>query len=98
MHSGTLIAVLHTNNGFLKLVKALLQIYSGFFYTHSTKLYVAYRSQQCRCLAALPAKMFVFNSHVQGSHSVISNKPKLHTKKHIHTIKTQKACVTNKNI
>jgi len=33
-----------------------------------------------------------------GSHSVISNKPGLHTKKHIHTIKTQKACVTNKNI
>jgi len=34
-----------------------------------------------------------------GSYSVISNKPRLHTQKtHIRTIKTQKACVTNKNI
>jgi len=33
-----------------------------------------------------------------GSHSVISNKSRLHTKKkHIRTIKTQKSCVTNKN-
>ena len=29
----------------------------------------------------IPAKMSVFNSHVQGSHSVISIKPRLHTKK-----------------
>jgi len=70
----------HTNNGFFKLVKALLQIYSCFF-SHSTKLYVVYRYQQCHCLAALPAKISVFNYHMQGSHSVVSNKPRLHTKK-----------------
>jgi len=34
----------HTNNGFFKLVEALLQIYSGFF-SHSMKPYVAYRYQ-----------------------------------------------------
>ena len=70
----------HTNNGFFKLVEALLQIYSCFF-SHSIKLCEAYRYQQCHCLAAKPAKMFVFNSHMQGFHSVISNKPRLHTKK-----------------
>jgi len=43
--------------------------------------YVAYRYQQCYCLAALRASMSVFSSHMQGSHSVISNKPRLHTKK-----------------
>ena len=42
--------------------------------------------------------MSVFNSHMKGSYSVISNKPKLYIKKHIRTIKAQKACVTNKNI
>jgi len=36
--------------------------------------------QTVHCLAALPAKMSVFNSHMQGSHSVISNKFMLHTK------------------
>ena len=41
---------------------------------------MAYRYQQCHCLAALPAKMSVFNSHTQGSHSVISNKVRLRTK------------------
>jgi len=41
---------------------------------------VAYRYQQCYCLAPLPAKMSVFKSHMQGSHSVISNKLILHTK------------------
>jgi len=65
-----------------KLVEALLQIYSCFF-SHSIKLYVAYRYQQCHCLAAFPAKMSVFNSHMQGSRSMISNKPRLHTKKNI---------------
>jgi len=35
------------------------------------------------CLAALPAKISVFNSHMQGSLSVISNKSRLHTKKPI---------------
>jgi len=87
----------HTNNGFFKLVEAVLQIYS-YFFSHSIKLYVAYRYQQCHCLAALPAKMSVFNSHMQGFHSAISNKPRLHSKKHIGAIKTQKTCVTNKNI
>jgi len=47
---------------------------------HRIKLYVAYRDQQYHCLAALPAKMFVFNSHMKGSHSVISNTTRLHTK------------------
>jgi len=48
---------------------------------------VAYRYQQCHCLVALSNKMSVLNSHVQDSHSVISNKPRLHTKKkHIRTI------------
>jgi len=58
---------------------------------------MAYRYQQHHCLAALPAKMSVSNSHMQGSHSVISNKPRFHTKKHICTIKTQKLIV-RKNI
>jgi len=61
-------------------MEALLQIYSCFF-SHSIKLCVAYGYQQCHCLIALPAKMSVFTSHMQGSHSVISNKPGLHTKK-----------------
>jgi len=42
---------------------------------------MTYLYQQCHSLTALPAKMSVFNSHVQGSHSVISNKHRLHTKK-----------------
>jgi len=51
-----------------------------------------YRYQQCHCLAALPAKMSVFNSPMQTSHSAISNKPRLRTNNtHIRTIKTQKA-------
>jgi len=70
----------HTTNIFFKLVEALLQIYSWFF-SHSIKLHVACRYQQCHCLSALPAKMSVFNSHMQDSHSVISNKPRLHSKK-----------------
>ena len=37
--------------------------------------------QLCHCLAALPAKMSVFKSHMQGSHLVMSNEPRLHTKK-----------------
>jgi len=43
-----------------------------FFIQYETTLHLAYRYQQCHCLAALPAKMSVFNSHMQGSHSVIS--------------------------
>ena len=57
---------------------------------------MAYRCQQCHCLAALPAKMSVFNSHMQGSHSIISNKPQIAHQKLVSTIKTQKARVTNK--
>jgi len=72
--------VSYYKNGFFKLVEALLQIYSCFF-SHSIKLYVAYRYEQCHCLAALPTKMSVFKSYIQGSHSVISNKPRLRTKK-----------------
>jgi len=66
---------------------------------HSIERYVVYRYQQSHGLTALPAKMSVFNSHMQGSHSMILNKPRLHNKtKHIGTIKTQKACVTNEDI
>jgi len=78
-------------------VEALLQIYSCFF-KHSIKLYAAYRYQKCHCLVALHVKRSVFNSHMQGSHSVISNKARLHTKKTYSSKKTQKACVMNKNI
>jgi len=74
-----------------------LQIYLCFF-SDSMKPYVAYRCQQCYCLAALPAKMSVFNSHMVGSLSLISNKPRLHKQKHIRTIKSQKTCVANKNM
>jgi len=47
------------------------------------QLYVAYRYEYCHCLVALRAKMSVFNSHMQDSHSVISNKPILHTVKSV---------------
>jgi len=67
--------------------------------TQYEKNYMAYRYQLGHCVAALPAKISVFNSHLHGSPSVVSNKPRLPTKKyHIGTIKTQKACVTNKGI
>jgi len=69
-------------------VEVLLHIYSCFF-SHSIKPYMTYRYQQCHCLTALPVKMSVCQdaSHVQGSHSVISNKPRLYTKNnHIRTI------------
>jgi len=61
-------------------VQALLDIYSCFF-SHSIKLYVVYRYQQYHCLAKLLDKISVFNSHMQDSHSVISNKTTLNTKK-----------------
>jgi len=70
----------HINHGFFKLVETLLQIFTCFF-SHNIKLYVAYRYQQCHCLAALPAKMSVFDNHMQSSHSVIANKPRSYTKK-----------------
>jgi len=53
------------------------------FFSHSIEIYAAYRYQQCHRLAALPAKMSVFNSHMQDSHSVVSNKPLIAHKKHI---------------
>jgi len=69
-----------THNGFFKHVEARLQTYS-YFFLHTIKLYVAYRYQQCHCLAALPAKLSVFNSHMQGYYSVISNTPRLFNSK-----------------
>ena len=71
-------------------MEALLHIYSCFF-LHSILPYVASRYQQCHCLAALPAKMSVFNSHVQGSYSVISNKPRLHTKRNPYSYNKNRA-------
>ena len=62
------------------------------------ELCLAYCYQQCHCLAALPAKMSAFICLMQGSHSVISNKSRLATKKTYSYNKTQKTCVTNKNI
>jgi len=72
-----------------QLVEALLKIYSCFF-SHSMKLYVADRYQQCHCLAAIPGKISVFNSHMQGSHSVISNKPRLHNEGNRYLLRTLK--------
>jgi len=43
--------------------------------THIAVLKVAYRYQQCHCLIALPARVSVFNCHMQDSNSVSSNKP-----------------------
>jgi len=60
----------NTNHGFFRLVEALLQIPLCFF---SRSIFMAYRYQRCHCLAALPAKMSVFNSHMQGSNTVISH-------------------------
>ena len=67
---------------FSNLWKHCYRYTHAFF--HSIKLSVAHRYQQCHCLAAFPAKMSVFNSHMQNVHSVISNKPRLHTKNNIH--------------
>jgi len=39
--------------------------------------------EHCHCLAAVPAKIFVFNCRMQDSHSVISNKSRLNTKKYV---------------
>jgi len=55
----------HTNNGFFKLVEALLHI-CWYFISHSMKLYAVYRYQQCHRLAAIPANISVFNSHMQA--------------------------------
>jgi len=56
----------HTNNGFFKLVEALLQICSCFF-SHSIQNYTrltAIGTQRCHYLVVLPAKMSVLNSHM----------------------------------
>ena len=52
-----------TNNGFFKLVEALLQIHSCFF-SQSINVRVLPISA-CHCLAALLAKMCAFNSLMQ---------------------------------
>jgi len=52
-----------TNNGFFKLVEALLQIHSCFF-SQSTNARGLPLSA-CHCLAALPAKMCAFKSLMQ---------------------------------
>jgi len=51
------------NNGFFKLVEALLQTHSCFF-SQSTNARGLPLSA-CHCLAALPAKMSAFNSLMQ---------------------------------
>ena len=52
-----------TNNGFFKLVEALLQTHSCFF---SQSINVrGLPLSACHCLAALPAKMCAFNSLMQ---------------------------------
>jgi len=52
-----------TNNGFFKLVEALLQTHSCFF---SQCINVrGLLLSACHCLAALPAKMCAFNSLMQ---------------------------------
>jgi len=77
-------------------VEALLQIYSrflvqtirGFHIVQNYTRLTAISIKQCHYLAVLPAKMSVFNRHIcdyaaGGSHSMISNKPWMHTKKSI---------------
>jgi len=78
-------------------MEALLEIYSCFF-SHSIKLYVAYRYQQGHCLAVLSAKMCVQQSHGGLPFSDFKQTQIAHQKKRIRAIKTQKACVMNKNI
>jgi len=51
------------------------------FSFHTLYNYTWLTAISSHCLAALPAKMSMWNSHMQGSHSVISNEPRLHTKK-----------------
>ena len=62
------------------------------------KLYMAYRYQQRHCLAALPAKMSVFKSHMPATFQWLQMNPDYTEKKHSRTMKIQKACVANKNI
>jgi len=62
----------HTNKRFFQLVESLLQIHSDFF-SRYIKLR-GFATIISNCLAALPAKMPAFNSHMrqntyyQGSH------------------------------
>jgi len=52
-----------TNNGFFKIVEALLQTHS-YFFSQSTNVRGLPLSA-CHCLAALPPKMCAFNSLMQ---------------------------------
>jgi len=52
-----------TNNGFFKLVEALLQTHSCFFSQSANVRGLTLSA--CHCLAALPAKMYTFNSLMQ---------------------------------
>jgi len=77
-------------------VEALVQIYPCFF-SHSIKLNVAYCYQP-----SLPRCITCQDIYVQQSNSGIpfidfKQTQIAHQNKHIRTIKTQKACVTNKN-
>jgi len=71
-------------------------------FTHTVLLFTQFNAilglplSACHCLAALPAKMSVFNSHMQGSHSVISNKPRSYTKNPYSYNKTQKLVLRTK--
>jgi len=52
-----------TNNGFFKLVEALLETHPGFF---SQNINVrGFPLSACHCLASLPAKMSAFHSFMQ---------------------------------
>jgi len=55
-----------------------------------TVISVADRYQQCHCLAPIPAKISTFNSHMQGSHLVISNKPRFHNEVNRYPFRTIK--------
>jgi len=54
-----------TNNGFFKLVEALLQTHSCFFSQSRPTNVRGLPLSACHCLAALPAKMCAFNSLTQ---------------------------------
>jgi len=81
IHSGTLIAVSQLAMDFSNLWKDCYRFIMLLF-TQCTR-YTWLTAISSHCLAALPTKMSVFNSHMQGSHSVISNKRILYTKKNV---------------
>ena len=59
----------HTNNRFFQTCGSTTTDLFKLLFTQykTTKLHVAYRYQQCHCLAALPAKMSVFNVTCRAS-------------------------------